>query len=190
MNRNFLIIFLLLLANSTTADGLEALGDMYMILTLGVLFIISTIVLLISLIITFNNRLTQKEFKSNVGIYLSCSALIICSLIAIETIGSKVDPGFNFACGVIIIICSLLITINYQVGLKPNDIDKNKKANRGIYILCSALIIFSLIVITAVDREVDRLFLFACKVIIIISVLLMVVNFKVGFKRKKNDENK
>jgi len=76
MNRNFLIIFLLLLANSATADGLEALGDMYLILTLGVLFIISTIVLLISLIITFNNRLTQKEFKSNVGIYLSCSALI------------------------------------------------------------------------------------------------------------------
>ena len=54
-------------ANKANADGLEALGDMYMILGLGIVFLISIIILFFSLFITFNNR-SLEEVKRDVFI--------------------------------------------------------------------------------------------------------------------------
>lgn len=126
MNRFFLLTILLTLAHTASADQLEGLDNLDAILILGLICSISIIVLVFSLLRTVINRLAQEEFKVSIGINLSCSALIMCSLIAMATLGSQIDPRFLFACIGIIVVSGLLIVLNYKVGSKREDNVKNK----------------------------------------------------------------
>ena len=126
MNRYFLLTILLTLAHTASADQLDGLDNMDAILILGLIGAISIVVLVFSLLRTIINRLAQEEFKLSIGINLSCSALIICSLIAITALGSQIDTGFLFACIGIIVVSSLLIVLNYKVCSKPEDNVENK----------------------------------------------------------------
>lgn len=126
MNRYFLLTILLTLAHTASADQLDGLDHLDAILILGLIGVISSIVLVFSLLRTIINRLAQEEFEVSIGINLSCSALIICSLIVMTTLGSHIDPGVLFACLGIIVVSSLLIVLNYKVGSKRENNVENK----------------------------------------------------------------
>jgi hypothetical protein len=121
MNRYFLLTILLTLAHTASADQLDGLENLDVLLIVGVIGAISIIVLVFSLLRTIINRLAEEEFKVSIGINLSCATLIICSIIAMATLGSRIDPGFLLFCIGIIVVASLLIVLNYKVGAKRKD---------------------------------------------------------------------
>lgn len=126
MNRYFLLTILLTLAHTASADQLDGLDNLDAILILGLIGAISIIVLVFSLVKTIINRLTHEQFKVSIGINLSCSTLIICSLFAITALDSQIDTGFLVSCIGIIVVSSLLIVLNYKVGSKPEENVKEK----------------------------------------------------------------
>ena len=123
MNRYILLIVLLSLSKTASADQLDGFESLNAILILAVFAAISAIVLVFSLFTTIVSRLAQEEFKVSIGINFSCSTLIICSLIAL----AFPDPGFRLACLGIIVVSGVLIYLNYTVGSKRSNDDHNKE---------------------------------------------------------------
>lgn len=126
MNRYFLLTILLTLAHTASADQLDGLENLDVLLIVGLIGAISIIVLVFSLFRTIINRLAEEEFKVSIGINLSCATLIICSIITMVTLGSRIDPGFLLTCIGIIVVSSLLIVLNYKVGSKREDNVENE----------------------------------------------------------------
>lgn len=126
MNRYFLLTILLMLAHTASADQLDGLENLDVLLIVGLIGAISIIVLVFSLLRTIINRLAEKEFKVSIGINLSCATLIICSIISMATLGSRIDSGFLLTCIGIIVVSSLLIVLNYKVGSKRKDNVENE----------------------------------------------------------------
>ena len=93
---------------------------------MGLIGAISIIVMVFYLLRKINNRLAEEEFKVSIGINLSCATLIICSIIAMAALGSRIDPGFLLTSIGIIVGSSLLIVLNYKVGSKPEDNVENE----------------------------------------------------------------
>lgn len=121
MNRYFLLTILLMLAHTASADQLDGLENLDVLLIVGLIGAISIIVLVFSLLRTIINRLAEEEFKVSIGINLSCATLIICSIISMATLGSRIDSGFLLTCIGIFVVASLLIVLNYKVGSKGKD---------------------------------------------------------------------
>ena len=121
MNRNLLLTVFLLLAQTASADQLDGLQSLDFLLILVLFAAICVIVLFISLVRTIINRTADEEFKVSIGINISCSALIICALLTVTVLGSRIDPGFLVACLGIIMVSCLLIFLNYKVGSKRKE---------------------------------------------------------------------
>ncbi|MCF8415964.1 MAG: hypothetical protein K9G40_06955 [Crocinitomicaceae bacterium] len=126
MNRYFLLTMLLTLAHTASADQLDGLENLDVLLIVGLIGAISIIVLVFSLLRTIINRLAKEKFKVSIGINLSCATLIICSIIAMAALGSRIDPGFLLTCIGIIVVSSLLIVLNYKVGSKRENNVENE----------------------------------------------------------------
>lgn len=121
MNRILLLAIFQLIAHTASADQLDGLQSLDFLLILGLFAAICVIVLFISLVRTIINRTVDEEFKVSIGINFSCSALIICALLTVTVLGSRIDPGFLVACLGIIMVSCLLIFLNYKVGSKRKE---------------------------------------------------------------------
>lgn len=121
MNRILLLAIFQLIAHTASADQLDGLQSLDFLLILGLIAAICVIVLFISLVRTIINRTADEEFKVSIGINISCSALIICALLTVNVLGSRIDPGFLVACLGIIMVSCLLIFLNYKVGSKRKE---------------------------------------------------------------------
>ena len=121
MNRILLLAIFQLIAYTASADQLDGLQSLDFLLILGLIAAICVIVLFISLVRTIINRTADEEFKVSIGINISCSALIICALLTVTVLGSRIDPGFLVACLGIIMVSCLLIFLNYKLGSKRKE---------------------------------------------------------------------
>ena len=121
MNRILLLAIFQLIAYTASADQLDGLQSLDFLLILGLLAAICVLVLFISLVRTIINRTADEEFKVSIGINISCSALIICALLTLTVLGSRIDPGFLVACLGIIMVSCLLIFLNYKLGSKRKE---------------------------------------------------------------------
>jgi uncharacterized membrane protein YhaH (DUF805 family) len=125
MNRYLLLTLLLFLTQTASADQLEGLQSLDVMLILGLIAAVSILVLFISLLRTVVNRLANEEFKVSVGINFSCLVLIICALLAMIILGSQIDQGFLVATLGTIAVSCLLIVLNYKVGSKHKETGEN-----------------------------------------------------------------
>lgn len=120
MSRYYLLLILLLLGKTASADQLDGLNDLGTIVFLLLIGVISILVLIVSAV----RRFTRTEFKVSLPLNFACTVLIGISLIAIVTIGfTDIDPGFLTACLAVILISALLILANYRVGINRKEVD-------------------------------------------------------------------
>ena len=122
MNRYILLIVLLSLSKTASADALDGLEILNTFLTLLLLASISAIVLIVSISRTIERRMMKKEFKVSIGINFSCSTLIVYSFIAMASF----SPEVYFVCISIIVVSSVLIFLNFYLGSKSSSNDQNK----------------------------------------------------------------
>lgn len=121
MFRFTILNIFLLFTFSASADQLDGLEHLDTILILGLIASLGAIVLFISLFIATVNGLANKKHKTSIGINLSCTVLIICSLIALLTLGSSIDPGFLLVCLGVIGLSAGLIFLNMKLAEETNS---------------------------------------------------------------------
>lgn len=124
MKRYVLLILLLTLAETASADemdGLEALDAMLVVALIGAS---SIVLLIVSILISIINRLVEKKWKANLGIALSSWALILCSCISIMILGDHIDGIFLTTCIGCIVLSALFLFLNNMAG-QHNDSNEN-----------------------------------------------------------------
>ncbi len=114
MKKHILFLLSFLVIHSVLADQLDGLAVLNYLVYV---FLLETIAILVLLFST-GYRFTRKEQKVNPTLNVSATIIIICSLFAIDDLGSGIDPGFlAFSIGMIG-LSLLLIFLNYFVGRK------------------------------------------------------------------------
>lgn len=114
MKRFYLIALALLIGHAAYADQLDGLEDLGTIVTVMVISMVNLFLLLFSGV----RRFSQKEYKVSKSLNFASTVLILCSLIALSTLGSSIDPGFRLICIGILLLAGMAILLNYRVGKK------------------------------------------------------------------------
>ncbi len=117
MNRYYLLLLAILLAKTASADQLDGLAYIDGLLILALIGAVCFLILFFSIV----NRFAFEKHKINITLNVTSSILIICSTIAIFTLGSSIDPGFRVACLGTIIVSTILIVLNYKVEKQKKD---------------------------------------------------------------------
>ena len=112
MKRFYLVASALLLCHAAYADQLDGLEDLGTIVTVISIAIVHLFILFFSGVIRFS----EKEYKVSIPLNFASFILILCSLIALSTLGSSIDPGFRLTCIGIILLAGTAILLNYRVG--------------------------------------------------------------------------
>lgn len=105
---------LLTIAKLASATELDGLANLDIMLFSGLTGVVSVFVIIFS----FVNRFAIRKNKVNKTLNISCTMLIICSGVALLTLGSEIDAGFLATCLVSIFISILLIVLNQRIGLR------------------------------------------------------------------------
>ncbi len=113
MYRYYLVSLVLLLGNTATADQLDGLADINLILTLLGIGVIHVFILFFAII----GRFTRRDYKVSVALNYACIVLMLVSFVEIMTLGESIDPGFLATCMGVIVITAALILLNYRVGI-------------------------------------------------------------------------
>jgi|GEM_PF-3060219 len=101
----------------------------------------------------------------------------------LENLDVLLIVGLIGAISIVVLVFSLLRTIINRLA------EEKFKVSIGINLSCATLIICSIISMATFGSRIDPGFLLTCIGIIVVSSLLIVLNYKVGSKRENNVEN-
>lgn len=126
LKRYYLLTLLLVIAQTASANQSDFMDGLETLLYVGIVGAISVVLLVFSVVDKLLNLLAQKEATVSIGINLSSTVIIICAFIVMALFGEQIAPEILLSCIGAIIVCLLLIVLNYKTGNKSTKSDENK----------------------------------------------------------------